>query len=241
MQTPVNNQKAFSLIELMVAMAMAGIVAAAMFAFQQSQVKTYVTQETVVEMHQNARAAMHFMVNEIRMAGCDPTGNADTGITSADDNSITFTMDFAGDGSYQIDFDGDGTADYQFSGADENAGNTGENITYSIDNNGNIVRTDNNAGGQQVVARNFDALQFNYYDEDGNAISTSVAPNRLDDIHSVLISLVARSGESVPGFMYPYTNNQTYTTQESEVLVSSPGDSFRRVMLETRVRVRNAG
>lgn len=242
MKNPVFDRKGFTLVELMVAIAVAGVVAAAMYAFQQSQVKSHVTQETVVNMHQNARAAMHFMVSEIRMAGCDPTGNADLdpGITNATSDSITFAMDFSGDGDKVIDFDGDGNDDYLIGDADGAADDAGEDLTYSMSGL-NLVRTDNTESdpADEVVARNFDALDFVYYDEDGNSISNP--NNRLDDIHSVAITLVARSGESVPGFMYKQTDNQSYENPEGETILPAQNDNFRRVKLSTRVRLRNAG
>jgi len=62
----------FTLIELMIAMVIAGIVLAAIYQAYRSQQKAYVTQQMVIEMQQNARSAMTLMKREIRMAGYKP-------------------------------------------------------------------------------------------------------------------------------------------------------------------------
>jgi len=62
----------FTLVELMVAMVIAGIVLAAIYQAYRSQQKAYVTQQMVIEMQQNARSAMTLMKREIRMAGYKP-------------------------------------------------------------------------------------------------------------------------------------------------------------------------
>ncbi|MBW1793384.1 MAG: PilW family protein [Deltaproteobacteria bacterium] len=125
-----NNNKGFTLIELLIAMAVSSIVMALIISAFGSQQKAHVTQQQVVDMQQNIRAAMYLMESEIRMAGCDPTGNAGAGIQTAGPNSIGFTMDIDGNAdttganenitfgfSAANDADGDGTADAGVGGA----------------------------------------------------------------------------------------------------------------------------
>ena len=80
MTTNKRTDSGFTLIEILVALALTGIVLGAIYAAYQSQHKTYITQESVAEMQQNLRAAMYLMVREIRMAGYDPRGTAGAGI-----------------------------------------------------------------------------------------------------------------------------------------------------------------
>jgi type IV pilus assembly protein PilW len=58
----VRNQKGFTLIEFLVAMAVAGIVMAGIYSAYYSQQKSFVVQDEMAEMQQNLRAAMFFMV-----------------------------------------------------------------------------------------------------------------------------------------------------------------------------------
>jgi type IV pilus assembly protein PilW len=87
----------FTLIELMIAIAIAAILVSAIYVSVISQQKTQFTQQLVVDMQQNARAALFLMQREIRMAGFDPTwddGNDD----GVDDNRLTDTINNDCDG-----------------------------------------------------------------------------------------------------------------------------------------------
>lgn len=229
MNNPVRKQQGFTLLELMIAMAVASILSLAMYAFQHSQTRLSVTQETLAKMQQNARAAMTFMVNEIRVAGCDTSGELferDPAITAASANSITVTMDLNNN---------------------ESLADPGENITYFQTAQGNIARRDNNAGQTYDVAEDFDALNFVYYDADDNRIATADLTSNLENIHAVLVTVVARSGDDLPGYMASMSDTRTYQNVEAGGPDAEPSDTIyvanddlRRIRLATRVRLRNA-
>ncbi len=82
------NNYGFTLIELMIAMVIAGIVAAAIMMAFDSQQKTQVNQQLVVEMQQDARAALYLMQQDIRMAGYDETWE-DSNTDGVDDNRLS--------------------------------------------------------------------------------------------------------------------------------------------------------
>ncbi len=63
------REKGVTLIELMVILALIGIVVSAIYSVYLSQHKSYIIQDQVAEMQQNARVAMDMMAREIRMAG----------------------------------------------------------------------------------------------------------------------------------------------------------------------------
>jgi prepilin-type N-terminal cleavage/methylation domain-containing protein len=67
------NQRGFSLVELMVAMAIAGFAMAGIYGVYNAQIKIHVTQSVVVDNQQNLRNAMFIIQNSIRMAGYDPS------------------------------------------------------------------------------------------------------------------------------------------------------------------------
>lgn len=149
-----NNSDGFTLIELVVAMFIAGIVSIAIFTVFKSQQRSYLVQDQVVEMQQNVRSAMDIMVRDIRMAGYDdPYMPSNATIT---DNStsarIRVTMDLNEDGD---------------------CNDTNENITYGF-SDANDADADgiadagaadlgrNTGGGFQPLAENIQAICFAY-------------------------------------------------------------------------------
>src|SRR5665647_2315671 len=104
-----NNSYGFTLVEIMIALAISGIIMSAIYSAYVAQQRTYLAQEQVAEMQQNIRAALDMMEREIRMAGYDPTGQARAGIVQATAGRINFTQDItnstgaAPDGDEKLD------------------------------------------------------------------------------------------------------------------------------------------
>lgn len=69
MHIPLRQNKGITLIELLVALVITGILVAAVYRTFIGQQKTYTVQEQVVDMQQNVRAGINRMMREIRMAG----------------------------------------------------------------------------------------------------------------------------------------------------------------------------
>ncbi len=65
---PHDNEKGFTLVELLVALALAGIVSTAIYASFNSQERVYKAQQLIVEMQQNIKSAMLIATKEVRMA-----------------------------------------------------------------------------------------------------------------------------------------------------------------------------
>jgi len=220
MKLRISNQ-GFTLTELLVAMVIAGVVAAGIYSTFYSQHKSYMTQEEVVSMQQNLRSAMHLIEREIRMAGCDPTGTAGAGIQTAQANTIRITMDLTDDAGTGRP-DGDTT-------------DPGEDIIYTLsdmdaDGDNDLARNDVNASGNVLMAENIDALNFVYLDE------TPATTATLPEIRSVQIAMVGRTGRPDRG----YTDSSTYRNQQGTSIYAA-NDSFRRRVLATDIKCRNLG
>jgi len=140
------KEQGFTIVELLVAMAVSLLALGAIYSTFQSQHKSYLMQEEVAAMQQNIRAAMYHIQREIRMAGCDPTGNAGAGIVTANADFISFTED-VWDGSDGSDPDGD-------------IDDPNEDITYNLDDPDGDGVDDELDRNDQTVAQNLDALNF---------------------------------------------------------------------------------
>ena len=228
------NEKGFTLVELLVAMAIGGIVLAGVSMAYRTQQKSALVQDQVSAMQQNLRASMQLMEREIRMAGYDPVGSAGSGIQTATAASIRFTLDIH-DG---VDNDADGIVD-EFDEAGNGDGDTNdinEDITYlRLDPDGDgvfdLFRRDATVGGDQPIAENIDAINFVYLGEDGNVTAT------LTEMRSVQITVVARTdrGDRV------YTDTATYSNQQGATVFGPANDNFRRKRLTAEVICRNLG
>jgi len=222
------KESGFTLVELMISMAIAGIVMATMYSSYNSQQKAYVTQEQVSEMQQNLRAAMFHLERDIRMAGYDPTGKADAGIIAATSPTPPTPPVF------------------QFTKDDNNDAETLAPDGDRLDANENITFTHNTAlkrlvkqvptptGTQtQTIAENIDALNLVYLDEDG-AVTTT-----LNRIRSVQICLVARTSDMDPG----YSDPNVYRNLQNTTFFTPTGNDLRhrRKMLRIEIKCRNVG
>jgi type IV pilus assembly protein PilW len=250
------NNKGFTLIELLVAMTVTGIVMSSTYLAYQSQQESYVVQEQVAAIQDNIRSAMYYMESEIRMAGCDPTRDANAGFVTADSGILRFTQDIH-DG---LDNDADGTVDEpdEVGDCDGFTDDFNEDISYTLydeDGDGDTDLGRSMAGGAlQPVAENIDALDFVYLDErvgdgidnnlngvvDEQAEAVMATPVfNTQDIRVVQVSLVVRAERPDRDF----TNNFVYRNQQGAVILDLSGapDSFRRRQLTLTMTCRNMG
>lgn len=163
------GQKGFTLAEMMVAVAISGIVLAGVYTAFIAQRQSYDAQEQVTDVQQNTRAAMYMMTRDIRLAGYDPTFSQSFGMTYIGFRDINNAEDLTPAGISSITF----TYDQDQSGGVPAGSDT---IRYSIcdfpiatpDGTLDLAR-EVGGGGRQLVAENIIALGFAYaYDADDN-------------------------------------------------------------------------
>ena len=215
MKLATKYSKGFTLIELMVALALTSVILAGIMASYISQLRSHVTQQTIVEMQQNLRSAMQNMEKEIRMAGYDdPDKTSVAGLTTVLANTFGFTMDLNDDGDV----------------ADSN-----ETVIYTIAANTDGIQClmRNTGGGNRPVAENVEALNFVYLDR--FRVPTNVAM----DVRSVQITIVAKSSRVNPGLFNIKTDNQVYMNQQGAVVLPAMNDHFRRMAITTDIKCRN--
>jgi len=220
MKNTSNNKSGFTIVELLVAMAISLVVMGSIYSVYRSQQKSYLVQEQVAVMQQNLRAGMTMLTRDIRMAGYNPPlatnpfATTTLGITSASPNALQFTR-----------FDPVTT--------------TVETISYALQNN-DLFRNDD--GVNQLVAENIDALNFVYLnqsgtvlDDDGDGNVTANIPN----ISSIQVTMIARTGRADLG----YVNSDVYSNQQGTPVFPSDGnpvnDNFRRRALNREIKCRN--
>jgi type IV pilus assembly protein PilW len=231
-----HSNQGFTIVELLIAMVVSLLALGAIYSTFLNQQKSYVVQGETAAMNQNIRAAMFYLQREIRMAGCDPLGSASAGIIAANATSINFTEDVRGN---LVGSDSDGVAD-----------DPDENITYALDANNNLVRTDPvnppvvppAPPVPQTVAQNIDAIDFVYLDGASppnvlNPGGINVPVGSLDQIRSVEVTIVARTGRNT----LASKNNNAYFNQRGLQILAPQNDNFSRRRLTAWIKFRNLG
>ena len=178
----IRNQKGFTVVELLVAMAMSLAILGAARAMYRIQAHTIKSQENQMEAEEYARVSLDVMAREIRNLGYFPkltpcaTPANTKGIVSASATSISFV------------YDADGNGD---------CAGTGESVTYTYDStNKDITRT---AGGstQTLTNGNVTAFQLVYYPRQTSvtapaAYSSGSIAGNLGNIQRIDISLTVQ-------------------------------------------------
>jgi prepilin-type N-terminal cleavage/methylation domain-containing protein len=97
---PILNKNGVSLVELLVALVICGMVVAGAYRFFVTQTNAYSVQDQVIEAQQNVRLAMEILLRDLRMAGYDDDSIQST-VTITDpiltplrDDSITLNYEY---------------------------------------------------------------------------------------------------------------------------------------------------
>ncbi len=161
--------KGFTLIELMLAMLAGLLLIAAMYMLFRSSSRSYVVLQEQIKNRQDVRAVVSMMMQEIRMAGLNPSRNATcAGIKGANATSFHFTYDYDGDGLCEKDFD----------------------YRYDADAK-KLTRQESGKGGYQPVAYDIASVLFGYMADDG---SISSRPQDMKRIRAVTLSICGSKG-----------------------------------------------
>jgi len=171
----VTSKKGFTLVELIVAMAVAGIVLMAIYSAYQTQSSINRTQTVVLNMQQNIRGAMYLLESEIRSAGYEQSATGTFGITDIRFRDINNGLNINGNSSitFTSDLNDDGAID------------TNETFSFVIFDypvgtpDGILDLARDNGAGRQIIAESIQALFFAYaYDNDGDGrLDTSANGN----------------------------------------------------------------
>jgi prepilin-type N-terminal cleavage/methylation domain-containing protein len=162
-----NNLRGFTLVEMVLALAISTIVLAAVYSVFTIANKNFTTQNAAANAQQNLRSAIRLMARDIRHAGLDPSGSDNFGITYASGSKIRFTID-------SDPFNGD---------VDEA---NWEEITYDFQGN-QVLQTlyetvTTSTADTAALIRNVTNLNFAYFDaNNADLIDTGLSPPRVPD------------------------------------------------------------
>lgn len=183
--TLMKNSGGFTLVELIVSMALSLAVLAAIAGTFTVQTRQNSAEEQMAQMQQSVRGALDVMIREIQMAGYKPAGGSFNGVQTSTATTLRIKLDLDSSG-----VETDGATD---------------DISYSYDSaTGLLTRTLNNGGSSATLADNITAFSFSYLDASGAATNTNTVVRR------VTISITARTARPDPS----YAANNGYRTYQ---------------------------
>ena len=178
------KERGLTLVELMVVLAMFGMILSAMYNMFNFQQKSYSVQDNVAVMQQNVRVGLDYMVKGIRMAGYIPDGIPPNKSSPSNDSlpGSPFTADGVSESieeatasaiTFQADIDGDDIT---------------ETVRYTLDAGNNTLTREVwqwNTGttswdastGPEIVAEDIENIVFTY----ALLASTQGLANGIDD------------------------------------------------------------
>lgn len=153
--------KGFSLMEVLVAMAVGSLIAGGVVALLLSQAQLSATQNRNILNQENVRDVVHFITDEITLAN---TYDATEPIIAANDSEVSFFADIDGD-------------------------NVTDTIAFYVDEGSNLRRSftspaNGGMAADDIILPNVQSFTFTYYAAD------DAAPATIDEITSVELQLV---------------------------------------------------
>lgn len=185
-----------SLIELMVTLAIAGIVTAAIYEIYISIQRQGVAQEEIAEMQQAVRIATDQITKELRLAGYNGKNGEAPIVGIVGSTNID-----------QITLDKNNTSEWVKIRGDFDESNDGvyEEVRYTIDANSMLRRCfwkSSNAGTPcewEDFVPNIKNIVFSFYNDQNGSVAISVDPNGADPSSDVVSSPVRRVSFNLTG------------------------------------------
>jgi prepilin-type N-terminal cleavage/methylation domain-containing protein len=216
----VGKNHGFTLVEMLVVMAIFGLVMAGLYTIFVSSNRLYLAQEEIVGAQQEARTALEIIGRQIRMAGYiaeqNRIGGTDAISAAAWAGDYRYGIEEASVDAgakittlaFKADLDGDGKTDavrYVYYHGDHPTASRRNTITCQIKtwSVGNWTSDT----GEQLFLENIQNLVLTYQLVDG---STTETPAKPEDIRGVNINLTARTGKAVE----PYQGGKGYRTRQ---------------------------
>jgi len=189
----IRKSAGFTLVELLVAMAVAGVALSLIIAFFANSVKVYTRENARAELQQEMRAAIDVMARDIRMACYDPTRSGDFIVKNSETTRFHFYVDWDEDGNVDPNpsYPDCENISYRYSSSDQSVQlicgeGTGSADTQTLIGDTNIKVT---------------SLEFDYLD------SLNQSTTFVNDIRAVTITMTAEIPAGRAG-----TQSRTYST-----------------------------
>ena len=190
-----NDNDGFTLVELLISVAIFSFIVGAIFSFSIAQRKYLSVEGQISEMTQNARAAMDMISGELTVAGYSPSKPV---LNGTDPAFIAIVLD-----NTQLQIQADLNENKRTINSAKSGENPNELITYSYDSTEKVIRRKTNLNGfPQPLIENVQSFGFEYLDALGDAATTTA------NIRQIRLTITVRTSKPDP----QYTANSGYRT-----------------------------
>jgi len=175
------DKKGFTAVELLISLAIMSMTLGSVYSLYMSFIRTCTKESVKIKLQQNVRSSLDMMIRDIRLAGLDPEGTGEFGITEVTPQRIKFTADRDMDGELDTP-----NADDIIDLSDL------EYMEYEFDNSNGIVRMSlykpdgTTKEISDILVENVTGLTFSYF------TSNDVTTSNLDDIRTVGIEMTIK-------------------------------------------------
>jgi len=181
------RQRGISLVELMIAMALASAVGLLIMGMFVTSNRTFVDQNQILDVQRSGRIALESITRSLRQAGLDPLGTANAGVEVATATTVRATMDL------NLDEDVD----------------SGERVTFRWA--GNVLQKGVGPVGAETwqnLAENVSAFRVDYFGDNNDPIAAPVTTAAgLASIRSLIVTMTIREDRASGGSF-----ERTYST-----------------------------
>lgn len=199
----VGSQIGLTLLEVIVAMGIAGLFYGVLYSFYRLQAQTLKLQEVKLDVQESSRLAIDFLVRELHFAGARPVrGSPCDGferLIIAESQQITMQYDFRGN---SFSSPPDGCPD------DPN-----ERITYVYEAATQLLKRATGGGAPQPFISDVPAGGFllRYFDRSGNDLGSSLNTTQRAAVHSIILTVRASRPHPDPQITQPVTSEHSST------------------------------
>ena len=190
----VSDHQGFTLIEIMIALALSVVTVGAIYTIYLSQVKGQIVREDNLDMQQHARVVMDLIVHDLNMAGYDPRHVNQDGNLGNDFHGIVHHPTQL---VIKADLNGNGSP------TDSN-----EAIQYSHDPAAFTLRRDT-GGGRQPLAEHIETFSVNYFNRNGQTT--------IDSKQIRQIELIIKARAENPDPHYPFNGGYRTVILQSRI------------------------
>lgn len=193
----------FSVLELVVAMGVAGLFYGALYSFYHLHAQTMKVQEVKLDLQEGSRLAIDFLVRELPLAGARPVrGSPCEGferLTEASSQRLTLQYDYRGS---SVGSPPDGCPD------DPN-----ERIVYTYESSTQLIKRGTGSGSPQPFIADVppDGFLLRYFDREGNELGSVLTATQREVVNTIVVTVRTSKRHPDPQATEPLTSELSST------------------------------